>query len=118
MSVTEQYEGTASAPQRPSTLFSVDVNDRVNGTVVTLRGELDMSTRQHLAAALDRVDGSVMPIVLDLSGLTFIDASSVGLIHRSRDRAVERGTDLFLSSPQPHVLRVLQVTGLDTAVLC
>jgi anti-anti-sigma factor len=96
----------------PSVLFAVDVDDLAGEAVLTLRGELDSWTRHLFVAALADVDDSAARIVLDVSDLTFIDAGSIGLIHRSRTLAGLRGTDLVLRGSDPHVLRILEQAGL------
>ena len=112
----ERSERSRDLEQRagllPSALFSVDVDDLAGETVLTLHGELDFWTQQVFVAALANVHDSVPRIVLDLSDLTFIDAGSLGLIHRSQTLAGLRGTDLALRAPNPKVLRTLELTGL------
>ena len=93
-------------------LFAVDVSSIEGETVLTLCGELDISTQRLLVNALAGVDESVPRIVLDLSNLTFIDCGNIGVIHRTRIVAGLRGTFLELRSPNPQVLRILELTGL------
>lgn len=93
------------------------MEDLAGETVLTLHGELDAWTQQLFVAALARVDDSVARIVLDLSDVTFIDAGNIGLIHRTRMLTGLRGTDLVLRAPNPHVLRVLELTGLCDGAL-
>ena len=80
--------------------------------MLKLRGELDVSTQQQFAGALAGVDESVARIVLDLSDLTFIDCANIGLIYQSRILAGLRGTHLELRAPNPHLRRILELTGL------
>lgn len=96
-------------------LFAVDVKVLTGETVLTLHGELDISTQQQLAVALAGVDESAGRIVLDLSDLTFIDGSSIGLIYKSRIRAGLRGAHLELRNPDPNLLRILELTGLSAS---
>ena len=84
------------------------------GRVVTLRGELDASSKEGLAEQLTGPPGSL--VVLDLSQLTFVDSSGLGAIHTARRAAIEGGGDLLVSRPNPTVSRVMEITGLDTWV--
>lgn len=103
-----------SAGQSCPALFAVDVRTIPGETVLTLHGELDMSTQHHFATALAGVvDESVSRIVLDLSDLTFIDCANIGLIHQSRILAGLRGTHLELRDPNPHLQRIFELTGLS-----
>src|SRR5436309_1576638 len=67
---------------------------------VCLVGELDLST----SLALKDLDGS-RPLILDVSGLTFIDSAGA---HALEDLARRVGR-LVLVSPQPNVLRVFDI---------
>src|SRR5205085_6171272 len=67
---------------------------------VCLVGELDLST----SLALKDLDGS-SPLILDVSGLTFIDSAGT---HALEDVALRVGR-LVLVSPQPNVLRVFDI---------
>jgi anti-anti-sigma factor len=93
-------------------LFGVDVRSIEGETVLTLHGQLDMSTQQLFVNALAGVDDNVARIVLDLSDLTFIDCGNIGVIHQLRIVAGLRGTFLELRSPNPQLFRIMELTGL------
>lgn len=86
-------------------------------TVVWLRGEHDVATRVNLslsiaqAAGLD--DGNV---VVDLSGVTFMDASTVGAIVGARNRLRSRSRSLSLRAPSRSAFRLLDVCGLASLI--
>lgn len=109
MSLIEQ---SAEVPFGGSALFSVEPCISAGETVLKLRGELDLWTQPLLAAALADVNESVACVVLDLSELTFIDASNAGIIRQSQISAAQRGVTLVLRSPNRSVLKVLELTGL------
>ena len=75
--------------------------------VVSLRGELDLLDAAAVAAALRTVAARDLWIIVDLSGLKFIDAAGVAALSRSRRQARNAGGDLLLATPQPRVRRVL-----------
>jgi len=75
--------------------------------VVSLRGELDLIDAAAVAAALRTVAARDPWIIVDLSGLEFIDAAGVAALSRSRRQARNAGGDLLLATPQPRVRRVL-----------
>jgi anti-anti-sigma factor len=82
--------------------------------VVALRGELDLSIaeelRDRLLAILAREAAS---LILDLSGLAFMDSTGVSLLVAIERRANELGGTLSLVAPQKLVARVLHITSLD-----
>ena len=80
--------------------------------VVVLRGELDVTDAARVAAALTDVAARERHIIVDLSGLEFIDSSGLAALARARKHARRAGGDLLLAAPQPSVLRVLSLTRL------
>ncbi len=93
-------------------LFSVTSRDLEDGRIFVLAGELDASSSDGLAEQLQGLPGSL--VVIDLSELTFMDSSGLGVIHVARRLAIKNGGTLVVSRPQSNVYRILQLTGLDT----
>lgn len=81
---------------------------------LALVGELDIASVPQLDARLGGYDGDV---ALDCSGLTFVDASGLGLLVRVRNRCEARGVKLTLVEPAACLVRVLSLTGLDAVFL-
>ena len=79
---------------------------------VVLRGELDPATRPLLARRLGQVlADEPQQLVLDLSGITFIDCASARLI-TGAGRHLPAGTRPVIRFPSLVARRVLTVTGL------
>ena len=82
-------------------------------TVVWLRGEHDICTvaslSQILARAIALDDGD---LVVDLSGVQFMDAATVGVILRARDFLRLQSRSVALRSPSPCAARVLDLCEL------
>lgn len=95
-------------------LFGVSSRDFEDGRIFVLTGELDASSSRGLPEQLQGPLGSL--VVIDLSELTFMDSSGLGAIHAARRLAIKDGGTLVVCRPQPIVLRVLELTGLDTWV--
>jgi anti-sigma B factor antagonist len=93
-------------------LFSVDLSTREfdGHVVVTLGGELDLVDAAGVAAALVTVAARAPEIIVDLTGLEFIDSSGVAALARGRKLARQAGGDLLLAAPRQQVLRVLAIT--------
>jgi anti-anti-sigma factor len=83
-------------------------------TVIAITGDLDISStpslRERLNAAL--VDTGPL-IVIDLSGVTFCDASGLALLIGARRRTEPKGVAIVLMAPRPQMARLLRVTGLS-----
>ena len=77
--------------------------------VVALRGELDLLDAADVADALEAFAACEPRIIVDLSGLEFIDASGVAALSRVRRHARDAGGDVLLAAPQRMVRRVLAI---------
>ena len=85
-------------------------------TVLVVTGSVDVQSRDWLLdegrEAL-RVEG-ITGLVLDLSGVSFLDSTGIGaLVDLSHD-AEDLSVTFALRDPAPRVLRILEMTGLDT----
>lgn len=88
---------------------------KVDGTaVVAVAGEIDVYTSPLLQERLVEVlrDGSPS-IVLDLSAVTFLDSTGLGVLITGLKRCRSADGDLVLVTAQPNVLKVLEITGLN-----
>jgi anti-sigma B factor antagonist len=91
------------------------VEDRRAGAVaVRCEGELDLASAPALLQALTRLVGEEVPvpIVLDLSGVAFMDSSGLrALIEADRLRR-QAGRSMALLAPSAPVVRVLELVNL------
>ena len=88
--------------------------ERRGGTgIVTVSGEVDVATAPALRDCLDRVvaddDG---PVVVDLTAVTFIDSTGLGVLIGARKRCAESDRDLRVVVAEPRILKVFEITGL------
>jgi stage II sporulation protein AA (anti-sigma F factor antagonist) len=101
-----------------------DFYGRATRTVVQVRGEVDVATSDHLAAAIARAMASAMEkepagkfhLVIDLARLTFIDVSGINVLVRAEGQARACGGALVLRSPSRSVRRLLDVLRLDAVL--
>jgi anti-sigma B factor antagonist len=83
-------------------------------TIVHLRGELDLGTREAVRERLLRaLQHSASLLILDLSRVSFCDAAGLGVLVGVQHEARTLNIALGLAAPRPHVARVLRLTGLD-----
>jgi anti-sigma B factor antagonist len=78
-----------------------------------LRGSLDLATAPTVRAALtDATDKGSKDIVVDLTGLEFLDSTGLGALIGAHRRAEERGGSLRLIVSDGPIARLLNITGL------
>jgi anti-sigma B factor antagonist len=83
--------------------------------VIAAEGELDMARAPELKRRLvEFLRGNDDGVVVDLSKVTFIDSTAVGVLVGVQ-RALPQGRRLALVCTEPAVLRIFEITGLDGA---
>jgi anti-anti-sigma factor len=86
-----------------------DVEHDGDSTVVRAAGEVDIATAPQLRQCIQAFTGVV---VVDLSGVTFLDSSGINALIGSKNSLAESGGALRLRGVQPPVRTVLAATGL------
>jgi anti-anti-sigma factor len=79
------------------------------GGVIALFGELDIASASLLERGLKRLQWAGTPIVVDLSGLDFIDSTGLHVLLRAAARAPAGGFSL-LRAPE-RVQRIFSLTA-------
>ncbi len=109
-----QSGGTDEGEAVNGQLLTVRVESAgLNASVVSLAGELDLSTIPTIEGRLFEQLQSHTGVVVDLTRLSFIDSSGIGLLIRAF-RAVDEGGKLHtVISPGSQVERVFRLAGID-----
>ena len=96
--------------------FSITVRNLPDLHVVAMHGELDVASAEGLTDALIELAGSTL--VVDLSGLTFMDSSGIGALVRARNRIKAEGLgEMVLTRPGAIVGRALGIVGLSAWIV-
>ena len=98
----------ADALMRPA--LDTEITARGLRRRVALRGELDMDTAPEVERILEAVADRGNEVLLDLSGLTFMDSTGVRALLHGRNVCSERGCR-FVLSRKMHV-RVQELLSL------
>jgi anti-sigma B factor antagonist len=105
-------EPSARRPQYGEPEFWVVSEFEANAFVLSLYGELDIASAPELEKQVKRLqwDGA-SSIVLDLSGLDFIDSTGLHVLARAQRRSGDGGLTLLRGPRTVH--RVFELTGMD-----
>ncbi len=76
---------------------------------LVVRGEFDMAPVEAFEAHMDRLSEQGTPVVVDLSGLTFLDSCATC----SLVRAAWRGPDVRMVAPDGAAWTVLELCSLE-----
>lgn len=80
---------------------------------MSVSGEIDAHSAPELADHLSDCSGTETDIVIDMSGVSFMDSSGLRVLIDLRQRIDAAPHRLVLQAPSDSVLRLLEVAGLD-----
>jgi anti-sigma B factor antagonist len=89
----------------------VDIQETGGDLVVKAIGEVDVSSATLLETRL--VQTARRTVVLDLSGVSFLDASGLGAILHAREKIAADGHELSIRGAVGIVRRVFDITDLS-----
>ena len=99
--------------------FTCSVSCVDDGATITPCGELDLQATGEFRKALRAAatGEAITTVVVDLSSVTFIDTTALGVLVAARAAAQRHGATFAVTNPGPMVTMVLTVSGLfDTLV--
>ena len=96
-------------------MAELEIETRADGdvTVVALSGEFDLAGVERFEIALGRLESGPGAVLVDLSGLDFMDSSGLRALVMADQRAKQAGRRLAIVPGPPVVRRVFEITQLD-----
>jgi anti-sigma B factor antagonist len=83
--------------------------------VIAVSGEIHVSTAPQFSRRLnDAIGQGKTAVVLDLSDVTFIDSTGLSVLLNGLRRVTRRGGRMAIVCTNPTVLRLFEITRLDT----
>ena len=101
----------------PAVELHVSSRSQGDHAIVIATGEIDLYTAPRLQSELAEVIAHAAPaprIVVDMSGVEFCDSTGMNILLSCLRQVRERGGELELAAPRPAVMKILQVTALDS----
>ena len=84
-----------------------------SGLIVTVSGELDISTAPALREQLDAaIDAGKHRLVIDLSAISFLDSIALATIVHAKQQLADEGKMAIAIDPSSYVMLVFESTGL------
>lgn len=121
--ILDSYRGFSARPQDPNLELAMSLADGLDIQVTNfgpmvefhLKGEVDVASSGYLRETINgQIGRAGNPlVVLDLSELTFIDSTGLGILVAAYRRARAVGSDLVLQHPKPNIAKVFAISGLD-----
>lgn len=94
--------------------MQLSVTGDTDRPVVAASGDLDVATAAEFRKALHLLlDAGAGTLVIDLTGVWFLDSTALGVLVGVHKRLLESGGTLQLICPRESLLRIFRLTGLD-----
>jgi anti-anti-sigma factor len=123
----DAHEPTVTTRARPFSarsdsihpVLNFGLDSRIEGdrAIVTVRGDFELQVAQRVVDELTKVEaGNPALLVIDLSGVSFLDSAGMGVIAAAQARAVEAGRDLAVVRPPYSVRRAFELSGFGDVI--
>jgi anti-sigma B factor antagonist len=81
--------------------------------VLIVEGELDIATAPRMISALNEALADIaFPLVVDLSGVVFMDSTGLALLMNARRRARRRAQGFAIECPRGPISRVFEIADM------
>ena len=86
---------------------------------LAIAGDVDLGVLQPIRDAVDRslADPACTSLIIDLSGVTFIDSSGLGLLVASKRDAAGAAKEFQVTGVEGRTADIIEATGLTTYLL-
>lgn len=98
--------------------MKVQCRKRGSSVIAELSGELDHHSASKIRSSLDTAidDSKVTELVLDMSQVTFMDSSGLGVILGRYKKLHERGGTLKIIGADGHIKRIMKMSGVYSLI--
>ena len=94
--------------------MKIDHEKKGNTTVVSIEGEITLDTREQLKTAIEDLGGKDTKLIVDLSKVSYIDSSGLGLLVDEHKAYRDSGGRLALCSANDNLLKLFEITRLNS----
>ena len=98
-------------------LFALDVTESDGWAVVAVTGELELATAPRLRQqVVSIIGGGRSHLIIDLSGVDFVDSVGLGVVVGALKRARTHGGDLLVVGVAERIRKLFEITRLDEII--
>jgi len=92
--------------------FSCTARQSTDRVVLTVTGDVDLAAHARFEADVDQAWDGTTDLVIDCSGVEFLDSMGLRVLVQCRQVAVDNGREFALAGPSEAVVRVLELAGV------
>ncbi|HSS64090.1 MAG TPA: STAS domain-containing protein [Gammaproteobacteria bacterium] len=94
-------------------MVSCEVREQEGVAVIALSGDVDLESSPKVRDVLLDCVGAKRPVLVDMSGVAYIDSSGVASLVEAHQRARKVKTTFALAQVSQSAMRVLELARLD-----
>lgn len=95
-------------------LFKIDSETKNGIPLLKIEGDIDLHTCPELRSAVQiALQGSPEKLILDLSHVTYIDSTGLGVIALTAKQMSGHEGKIYAVCSQPHIRKVFELSGLQ-----
>jgi len=94
--------------------LKLDTVERDTAIVILVEGEVDLNSSPELRTAILKAPSKASVVAVDLSAVAYMDSSGVATLVEGLKNAGQNNGAFVLLSPSPPVMKVLQLSRLDS----
>jgi anti-anti-sigma factor len=92
--------------------LSLEVAAEGDAVTIRLHGEVDLAGKPLIDDAVDALEIAGRDLIIDLSGVTFMDTTGIKFLIETKRRCDAGGAHLVVASPTPSVRRLLEICSV------
>jgi anti-sigma B factor antagonist len=94
--------------------LDIEFSQDGDACIVALKGEVDVYTAPALRERLiEASESGSLTVVVDMTGVDFIDSSGLGVLVSALKRVRENGGQMRIVTSKEPILKIFRITGLD-----
>ncbi len=95
--------------------MAVEINVKSEVVTAYLNGELDHHSANEMRLAIDTAVELNMPslLILDFSGITFMDSSGIGLVMGRYRNLIKSAAELQIVGASPQIYKMMKLAGIE-----
>jgi anti-sigma B factor antagonist len=101
---------------RPSSSLIVKRQSLTDAICLSVSGEVDLANASELRAHLKAVVEAEEDLVVDMSGLRYLDSSGIKVLLEAHQQITQIKRRIVLAAPAVPVQKVLNITGIDQII--
>lgn len=109
----DHLDGRTREDEGENLALSISTEAKSDNTVVHVGGDLDVYTAPRLKETMEPVLSEGGSMVLDLTGVQFIDSTALGILVGGLQLAQANNGALRLVVSDPFLLKIFRITGFD-----